>query len=215
MKGWSVARLAEIPVQEDGRCPWRPIRHHLGIKAFGINAWEARAAGDRLINEHDEEGEAEELYLVFSGHATFKVDGDEIDAPEGTLVFVQPAATRTAFAQEAGTTLLAIGAKPGEPYHVTGWEVGAPLNRLYEAGDYAGAADAATELVEQYPDYTGLLYNLACCESLAGRRDDALEHLRRAIESDERYRDYARDDADFEPIRNDPDFARLVQLRST
>ena len=46
-----------------------------------------------------------------------------------------------------------------------------------------------------------LLYNLACYESLAGRRDDAVAHLRRAIELDGSYRALAAEDPDFDPIR--------------
>ena len=51
---YEVAHLDEIDEFVDGRCPWRPIRHHFGITSFGVNAWTARAAGDRIINEHDE-----------------------------------------------------------------------------------------------------------------------------------------------------------------
>jgi mannose-6-phosphate isomerase-like protein (cupin superfamily) len=50
--------------------------------------------GDRLINEHDESQEhdlQEELYLVQRGRATFELDGERVDAPAGTLVFVRPA----------------------------------------------------------------------------------------------------------------------------
>ena len=89
---------------------------------------------------------------------------------------------RTAFAEEPATTVLAMGATLGKPYVAVGWEVWAQVNPLYEAGDYAGAADLALELVADHPEYVSPLFNLACCESLAGRPDDAIEHLRRAIE---------------------------------
>jgi mannose-6-phosphate isomerase-like protein (cupin superfamily) len=202
--------LDEIPLTDDGRAPWHAVRHHLGIRAFGINAFVAREAGDRVINEHTEEEGEEELYLVLSGHATFTIDGEEIDAPKGMLVLVPPATRRTAFGTEAGTTVLAIGATPGQPYVVSGWEVWAPVNPVYETGDYEGAAARAAELAEKYPGYPGLLYNLACCESLAGRGDDAIAHLGRAIEIQDRFRKFARGDSDFDPIRNDPAFAELV-----
>jgi hypothetical protein len=55
-----------------------------------------------------------------------------------------------------------------------------------------------------------LLYNLACCESLAGRTADALEHLRRAIDHSERSRSYAKHDSDFDPIRDEPGFKELI-----
>ena len=62
---------------------------------------------------------------------------------------------------------------------------------LYEAGEYAEAADRGRELIKAHPEYPVLLYNLACCESLAGRTADAIEHLRLAIERAERFRSLA------------------------
>ena len=109
MAGFSIARLDEIDEVDDGRCPFRAVRHHFGITTFGVNAMIARNAGDRLINEHEEaEPESgEELYVVISGHARFELDGEAHDAPAGTLVHVSPGVKRTAFAEEAGTTVLA------------------------------------------------------------------------------------------------------------
>ena len=43
-------------------------------------------------------------------------------------------------------------------------------------------------MVKAHPEYAGLLYNLACCESLAGRTADAIEHLSSRSASRERYR---------------------------
>ena len=57
MSDYSVTRLDEIEEVSDGRAPWRPVRHHLGIQSFGVNTWSGKEAGDRIINEHDEEGE--------------------------------------------------------------------------------------------------------------------------------------------------------------
>ena len=194
----------------------RLVRHHLGISAFGINSWTARNAGDRIINEHDEDDEddgedaQEELYLVLEGRATFDLDGEGVDAPAGTLVFARPGVKRTALAEEAGTTILSIGAVPGEAYEVSGWELWEPLNQLYRAGDYAAAADQGRAVVEANPTYAAPLYNLACCESLAGRPTDAIEHLRRAIELSPKLRNLARSDSDFDPIRDQPAFAELI-----
>ena len=179
MSGYAVAHLDEIDELDDGRCPWRPVRHHFGITAFGINAWTAREAGDRIINEHDEsEPDAnEELYLVLRGRAAFELDGDRVDAPASTFVFARPGVKRTAFAEEPGTTIIALGGTPGEAYEPQGWELWAPLRPLYEAGEYAEAADRGRALVEAHPQYAALFYNLACCESLAGRTTDAVDHL--------------------------------------
>ena len=107
MSGYAVAQIDEIDEISDGRCPWRPVRFHFGITSFGVNAFSAHQVGDRLINEHDESQEhdlQEELYLVQRGRATFELDGERVDAPAGTLVFVRPAVKRTAFAEEPGTT---------------------------------------------------------------------------------------------------------------
>jgi hypothetical protein len=207
-----MAHLDEIAEISDGREPWRPVRHHFGIMSFGINAWTAAGAGDRIINEHDEaeEGGHEELYFVQSGLATFELDGERFEAAAGTFVFVPPGVKRTAFAEEPQTTLIAIGGTPGRAYEPDGWEIWAPLNPLYEAGEYGEAADRGRELAEAHPEYAGLLYNLACCESLAGRRSEAIEHLRLAIERSERYRSFAAGDSDFDPIRDDPAFRELV-----
>jgi len=211
---YEVAQIDEIDEVDDGRCPMRPVRHHFGITAFGVNAWTAREAGDRIINEHDEEngGEnsQEELYLVQRGRATFELDGRRIDAPAGTLVFARPAVKRTAFAEEPGTTIVAMGGTPGKAYESFGWEIWAPLNPLYQAGKYDEAADRGRELVEANPQYPTLLYNVACCESLAGRTADAIEHLRLAIEHSEQARSFAAGDSDFDPIRDEPAFKELV-----
>src|SRR4051812_35226001 len=117
MDGYRVARLDEIEEIDDGRIPWRPVRHHFGITAFGANAWTGKSAGDRIINEHDEDDDGqEELYLVLSGRATFELDGEQVDAPAGTFVAVAPAVKRTAFAAEDGTTVVVVGSAPGQGY---------------------------------------------------------------------------------------------------
>jgi tetratricopeptide (TPR) repeat protein len=210
MSAYEVARLDQIDEITDGREPWRPVRHHFGITSFGVNAWTAHEAGDRIINEHDEKDEDEELYLVHTGRARFELDGESVDAPAGTFVFARPGVKRTAFAEEPETTILAIGGQPGKAYEVTGWELWAPVRPLYDAGRYAEAADLARELAEAHPEYSALLYNLACVESLAGRKEDAIEHLRRAIDRNEQMRPWAADDSDFDAIRDEPAFKELV-----
>ena len=210
MSGYAVAHLDEIGEISDGRCPYRPVRHHFGITSFGINTWTAAASGDRIINEHDEQGENEELYLVTAGRARFELDGERLDAPAGTFVSVSPGVKRTAFAEEAGTTILAVGGTPGRVYQPHGWEVWAPLTPLYRAGNYDEAADRGRALAEAHPEYPELFYNVACCESLAGRTDEALEHLRHAVAANDELRALAQTDSDFDPIRDRPAFKELV-----
>jgi mannose-6-phosphate isomerase-like protein (cupin superfamily) len=210
MSGYAVAHLDEIEEMDDGREPWRPVRHHFGITSFGVNTWTGRDAGDRIINEHDESDENEELYVVLHGRAVFELDGEQVDAPAGTLVFAHPGVKRTAFAEEPEMTIIALGGTPGLAYEPDGWELWAPLRPLYEKGEYAEAADRARVLVEAHPQYPELFYNLACCESLAGRTTDAIDHLRRAIDMSERSRAFAKDDSDLDPIRDDPAFKELI-----
>jgi hypothetical protein len=212
MSEYAVAHLDEIEEMNDGRCPSRPVRHHLGITAFGVNAWTAREAGDRIINEHDESepDSNEELYLVLSGRATFELDGDRVVAPVGTFVFARPGVKRTAIAEEAGTTIIAVGGTPGMAYEPDGWELWAPVQPLYAAGKYAEAAARGRLIAEAHPQYGGLFYNVACCESSAGRTADAVGHLRQAIAMSERFRAYATDDSDFDPIREEPAFIELM-----
>jgi len=212
MAVYAVAHLDEIDEFADGRCHYRPVRHHLGITAFGVTAWTAHAAGDLVINEHDEGDPTadEELFLVLRGHAVFEIEGDRVDAPAGTFVFAPPRTRRTASAEEAGTTILLLEGTPGQAYDARGWELWAPLVSLYEAGEYAEVADRLRVLVEGSPQYAMLFYNLACCESLSGRTTEALDHLRHAIEMSEEFRGSAKDDSDLDPIRNEPAFKKLI-----
>jgi hypothetical protein len=213
MTAYRIAHLDEIPESTDGRCPWRPVRHHFGISSFGVNAWTAREAGDRILNEHEEEvdGGDEELYFVHQGRARFEIDGDAVDAPAGTFVLAPLGSKRTAFAEEPGTTIVAMGGRPGHAYVAYGWEVWRPFHHLYEEGRYAEAADEARAEVER-SGYPQPLYNLACCEALAGRAEDAILHLRLALEGPgaDALRELAARDSDLDPIRDDAAFKELV-----
>jgi tetratricopeptide (TPR) repeat protein len=187
---------------------WTPIRGHFGIEAFGINAWTAAAAGDEVISDHSEDRSGhEELYVVFRGRATFTVDGEEVDAPAGTLVFVnEPPTQRKAVAAEAGTTVVAIGAKPGEAYRPLGWEWSSDAFPYFQSGEPERAYELLAAADEEHPDSPSVLYNLACAEALTGKDEEALEHLRRAVELYEPFAEIARDDPDFDSIREHPRF---------
>jgi hypothetical protein len=130
--GFVMTHLDDIPtlrLDSDAEPDWKPLRHHLGIGAFGVNAWLAPAAGDQAVERHDEapaEGGTnghEELYVVLRGTARFTVDGDGFDAPAGTLVFISdPALVREAVAAEDDTIVLAIGAARGVAFTPSDWE---------------------------------------------------------------------------------------------
>jgi tetratricopeptide (TPR) repeat protein len=201
----SIARLTHA----DG---WSPIRLSLEVSAFGINAWTADELGAAVIPAHDERPTGhEELYLVTAGHATFTVEGEEVDAPAGTIVFVRdPTATRGAVAQEPATTVLSVGGKPGEPYRPLAWETNRDVFALLDSGEHAAAKRLLTDALDRYDDRSSLFYNLACAEAQLGETDAALEHLRAAFDARPSLAEEARRDSDFEPIRDDPRFAEVV-----
>ena len=128
MAAWSATRIDDIQSEDGpGDSDWKPLRHHFGVRAFGLNAWISDHAGQELVEEHDEvDGNAgghEEIYAIVRGRATFTVDGQTVDAPEGTIVHVaDPKIVRSAIAEEAGTTVLCVGAEPGKAFEPSGWE---------------------------------------------------------------------------------------------
>lgn len=211
--GWSKAWLPEL-AHVGAAGTWFPIRRHFGIRAFGVNAWGADEGKD-VINEHDELGGGaqghEELYVVLSGHATFTVGGEELDAPTGTIVFVpDPATKRRAVAREDGTTVLVAGGKADEVFRAGLWEVNAQVLPLFEEQRYDEVERILNEALAENPGYPGFLYNLACVYSLTGRGDEAIDALRTAVQTDARFAEYAQGDKDFDPIREDPRFASAV-----
>ena len=201
------ARLDELE-REPTRPEWIPIRRRFGIAAFGVNAWAAEGPADRLIPEHEESSIGhEELYVVVEGHATFTVGDEQIDAPAGTIVFVRdPAVQRGARAKDGGATILAVGAKPGEAFRVSPWEVNAEIFPLFERGEFAEIKRRLESVVDAHPQLAGPLYNLACSEALLGETDAALEHLARAVELHPPFAEAAREDDDFASLREDPRF---------
>jgi hypothetical protein len=204
---WATARLDEIE-RSGMRREWIPIRRHFRINSFGVNAWSGDQ-GEQLIAEHDEVPTGhEELYVVVAGRATFVVDGEKVDAPTGTIVFVRdPAVTRGARAEEGGATILSAGAKPGEAYRPLVWEVNSEVFPLFDKGEYAEAKRLLEAALPQYEGAGGVLfYNLACAEARLGEKEAALEHLEQAVALEDRFAGYARDDDDLASLRDDPRF---------
>ena len=206
---WQVAHLDDI--ERRGRDI--PVREHLGIRAFGINAYTPGEDGT-LIDEHDEAGSGqEELYIVLDGKATFEVDGEVVDAPQGTFVFVGPESRRKA---TGDGTVLAVGATPGEAYQGVDWGEAWPFQResmtAYGEQRYADAAEAIRRGLEHMPDHAGLHYNYACFATLAGDTgDDTFAHLQRSVELLPRFREDARRDRDFAAVRDDPRFEEALR----
>jgi hypothetical protein len=115
---------------------WKPLRHHLGVGAFGVNAWVAARPGELVIERHDEMQDDpaaqshEELYVVVRGGARFTVGGEDVDAPAGTVVFVaDPRVTREAVATEPDTVVLTVGAARGVAFEPSPWEARALRER--------------------------------------------------------------------------------------
>lgn len=129
MPGVTHLHLDDVPVRPGSGAghEWLALRHALGVRAFGLNAYRAPEAGVEVIERHDEGDESgrghQELYVVLSGRATFAVGDRRIDARAGSLVFIEdPALERVAVAEEAGTTVLAVGAQVGVPFEPSDWE---------------------------------------------------------------------------------------------
>jgi mannose-6-phosphate isomerase-like protein (cupin superfamily) len=196
---WQAAHLDELdrlPVEQG--LEWRPIRRRFGIRAFGVNAYTAEKPGDWVVEEHTETTHGhEELYLVVRGRARFTLDGEDVDAPAGTIVFLpDPKVKRVAVAEEEGTTVLAVGGKPGEAFTPSGWEWSFVAST--QQPDEAVATMQAG--VEELGETGASLYQLAKFEAKAGRTEDARAHIAKALELEPAYRQYAEKDDDLEEV---------------
>jgi hypothetical protein len=220
-KAYVFARLDDLEpapliapgATDDGRQRF-DVRRRLDITSFGIQAFRAPSEVD-VIREHDEIGPLgsagqEELYIVLNGAATFEIDGEALEAPAGSLVLVQPAAKRKALAKDDATTILVVGGTPGEAY------VPAPIEAseamaAYGAGDYETAIAKQLVVVEKRPTDPVACFNAACFEARAGRTGEAIDHLQRAIDIDDRIKELIRTDEDLDSLREDPRFVVLAK----
>ena len=177
-----------------GTLTWHPVRAHLGIRAFGCNAYTAERVGDDVVEPHVESPEYnhEELYFVARGRATFKLDDETIDAPAGTYVFVPDTAThRHAVAAEAGTTVLSFGGPP--TFTPSAWEWSFRAGQHIES-DRRKAREILEDGLREHPDSPGLRIHLARLEVRAGNEERALELLRLAFERQPEAEELARQD---------------------
>lgn len=222
-KGYVFAKLDELepapltaPGATDTGRQRYDVRRRFDITAFGVQAFRAPDGVD-VINEHDEtqtfrDGEAgqQELYIVMGGTATFEIDGETIEAPAGSLVHVQPAAKRKATANEDGTTILVVGNTPGKAYEPEPEEHGEAM-AAYSEGDYEGALAKQLVVVEKRPKDPVAHFNAGCFAARAGHADEAIEHLRRAVEINDRVKELMATDEDLDSIREDQRFAELAK----
>jgi tetratricopeptide (TPR) repeat protein len=204
-EGWRSIRLEEIepiPVV-GGTLLWHPVRRTLDVGAFGVNAYSAPNVGDDVVEAHTEEALGhEEIYIVLSGRATFTLDEETLDAPAGTVVFVRdPKVRRHARATEPETAVLAVGGPRAGAYEPSPWEDYFAAERHRAAGDYDAYSAELAAALERRPDHPATLYNLACAEALAGETEDALTHLRRALELKPEWAEMAGKDDDLATLR--------------
>ena len=133
MARWEQRRIADVAsipgCDADEPTAWIPLRHELGIRAFGINAFTAQAVGEIIVEHHDElspeaAGGHEEAYVVLEGAIDLTLDGETRRVSAGEIVFIgDPAVVREGRAAEAPALVLAVGAQPGVTFEPSDWEL--------------------------------------------------------------------------------------------
>jgi hypothetical protein len=192
-----------------GTLTWHPVRAHFGIGAFGTNAYSARA-GDDVVEPHTESPVLghEELYFVARGRATFTIDGDTVDAPAGTYVFVpDPVSHRYAVAAEDGTTVLSFGGPAG--FTPSAWEWYFRAEPLM-AADPDAARAILEDGIAHHPESPGLRLWIARLDARAGDRDAALEGIRFALGGNPEVADLVESAEEFAALREDPELRALL-----
>ena len=210
--GYEILTLSEveaIPHREGTTLI--PVRHELGFGPAGVNAWKADAGG-QLMPPHEEDSGKEELYVVVTGRATFTVGGETADAPAGTLVFVPPEVHRSAVAAEDGTIVFVVGGSVGKAFEAGGWDSFALADAYRQADRIEDGQKIMEQLIAEKPDFWAVHYNAGCFDSLAGDKDAAFAHLRRAkeLDADGESGPCFREDTDLDPLRDDPRFEELL-----
>jgi uncharacterized RmlC-like cupin family protein len=117
-----LVRLADVPEKKIPAGRWQQLNERLGIRAFGVNAV-AMDPDDEFDIEHDEgEDGAQEMYVVVSGRAGFRLGDEEVEAGPGDVVAVpDPSETRDYWALEPGTRIVCIGATPVKDHPYGEW----------------------------------------------------------------------------------------------
>jgi quercetin dioxygenase-like cupin family protein len=185
---------------------WHPVRHALGVRAFGVNAYSGDA-GEDVIEPHTEEGAGhEEMYVVLAGRARFELDDEPLDAPPGTIVFLpEPETRRYAVAEEDGTMVLAVGGKPD--HELSAWEWRFRAQPHIDAEEWEKGIALMHDGLVAKPGDASLLYNLACFEAKLGRLDEAARHFAEAAGAEpDSVREWADGDDDLDALRGRADW---------
>jgi hypothetical protein len=197
-----LKRLHLGELRPDPADHWLPLRHALGLQAFGLSAY-VGDTGDVLVPSHDESGggsgQHQELYIVLAGTATFDVDGERFDAPPATFVLVDRGERRSAIAAAPGTVIVAAGGPVGEAYRVAPWEFGARAARARALGDVDELERVASEGIAAYGEHVTMLVAQACVAAQRGRPEEARVFLERAY-ADPDFGEWARAQAAAEPL---------------
>jgi hypothetical protein len=126
----AIAAIESIPGCDAAEpTDWIPLRHELGIRAFGINAFAAGAPGQIIVERHDEVGPDgagghEEAYVVLQGSIELSLDGETQRVDAGEIVFVaDPAVLREGRAVDVPALVLALGAEAGVAFEPSPWEL--------------------------------------------------------------------------------------------
>lgn len=212
--GYRVLALPQEGREGEGDRVYIRLRRTLDIGAFGASATYQAKAGEDVVGEHDELGPGadgqEELYVVVQGDATFTLDGEEIRAPQGTVVFVQPGTTRKAVATSDETIVLSVGGRRGKAYRVPPGGELYDFFQHYKEQDWEGALAACHVALDKFPGNALILYNIACMQSMLGRGDEALATLAESVEKWPKFKENAQADDDFTSLREDPRFVALI-----
>ena len=117
-----VLRLSEVPETPTGEGRWQALNKPLGITTFGVNAV-AMEPGEEVDIEHDERASGhQEVYVVVTGRAAFRLGAERVEAGPGDIVAVgDPAETRSYSALEPGTRIVCFGAGPGAEHPYGEW----------------------------------------------------------------------------------------------
>lgn len=200
MKRLHLDEIESLPVL-GGTLQWKPVRHALGVSAFGVNAYRGEREGDLVVEEHEDQHQ--ELYLVVAGRARFRSGHEVFEAPAGTLVLFEPREHRVAHAVEPGTTVVAIGAD-AKRFEPSGWEFSFRAKALVDLGRLEEARKVLAEGSQRYPDRADLLYTEACIAAHEGDVAAARSALTRAMKQNPDVADWAKE----EPV-----LARVLEQR--
>jgi adenylate cyclase len=84
-------------------------------------------------------------------------------------------------------------------------------NGLVALGEFERGLEWATQALAMDPDEPMVLYNVACIQSLAGRYEDALTSLERAVKNGLTQKTWLEHDSNLDPVRRSPRYKRLIK----